>query len=192
MKVVAFNGSPRKDGNTATLLKTVCAALENEGIGTELVQLGGRPIHGCRACYRCMSTKDGRCAMDDDPLNEYLGMMAQADGILIGSPTYFADVTAETKCLIDRAGFAGRGHGTLFTRKVGAAVVSMRRAGAIHAFDTINHFFTINEMIVVGSSYWNVGIGQSPNGVGADDEGIHTMRTLGKNMAWVLKKTGGR
>jgi multimeric flavodoxin WrbA len=187
MKVVAFNGSPRREGNTAALLRHVLVELEAEGIETELVQVGGQPVRGCTACYKCFTDKNGRCAISGDVVNACIGKMAAADGILIGSPTYFADVTAETKALIDRAGMVGRANGDLYRRKAGAAVVAVRRAGALHAFDTINHFFFIEQMIVPGSSYWNIGVGREPGAVEADAEGVATMTTLGRNMAWLLK-----
>ncbi len=191
MKVLAFNGSGRKDGNTAILIRRVFAELEKEGISTELIQLAGLNIQGCAACYRCVAAKNRQCAVRDDAVNGFIARMAEADGIILGSPTYFADCTASMKALIDRAGFVSRANGQMFRRKVGAAVVSVRRAGAIHAFDTINHFFTINEMIVVGSSYWNVGIGRNAGDVEKDDEGVMTMARLGENMAWLLKRVAG-
>jgi multimeric flavodoxin WrbA len=188
MKVVAFNGSARKDGNTAILIRKVFAELEKEGITTELVQLAEKSIHGCRACYKCFSAQNKCCVFTDDAANECIARMCEADGIIIGSPTYFADCSAQTKALIDRAGFVVRANGELLRRKVGAAVVAVRRAGAIHAFDTINHFFTIGQMITVGSSYWNIGVGREPGEVEKDEEAMQTMVTLGKNMAWLLKK----
>jgi multimeric flavodoxin WrbA len=190
MKVVAFNGSARRDGNTAILVKTVFEELEKEGIATELVQLGRRDIRGCIACYKCADNLDQRCAVKHDIANECIEKMIEAHGIILASPTYFADVTAEMKALIDRAGMVAKRNNDLFRRKVGAAVVSVRRGGAIHTFDTINHFFFINQMIVPGSSYWNVGIGRQPGEVLEDEEGIGTMRTLGQNMAWLLKQIG--
>lgn len=191
MKVIAFNGSARKDGNTAILINYVFKELEAEGIATELVQLAGREIHGCRACFKCIEKKDGRCAVDDDYLNSCLEKMIEADGIILGSPTYFTDVTAEMKALIDRAGFVVRANDDLLRRKVGAAVVAVRRAGSIHVFDTINHFFLISQMIVPGSIYWNMGMGLRKGDVEKDEEGIRTMKVLGGNMAWLLKKLQG-
>lgn len=188
MKVIAFNGSARKDGNTAILLNYVLSELQNEGIETELLQLAGHEIRGCMACYKCFKNKDGRCVVDTDILNECVGKMFEADGILLGSPTYFSDVTTEMKALIDRAGFVTRANGHALKRKAGAAVVAVRRAGSIHAFDTINHFFLINQMIVPASSYWNIGIGREKGDVEKDEEGIQIMKTLGQNMAWLLKK----
>jgi multimeric flavodoxin WrbA len=164
----------------------VLEPIQARGIQTEVVQLGGSNIHGCRACYQCVKKKDGRCTHDDDIANDCIGKMIQADGIILGSPTYFADLTPETKALIDRAGFATRAGGDLLKRKVGAAVIAVRRAGEIHAFDSINHFFLINQMIVPGSCYWNVGIGREKGEVRKDEEGLRTMRVLGENMAWLL------
>ncbi len=188
MKVVAFNGSPRKEGNTALLLRRVLDELEREGIETELVHLAGHDIRGCTGCRKCADRRDGRCSRDDDMVNACLEKMVGASGILLGSPTYFADVTTEMKALIDRCGYVAKQNGDLFRRKVGAAVVAVRRAGATHAFDTMNHFFTISQMIVPGASYWNLGIGREKGDVEQDPEGLRTMKVLGENMAWLLKK----
>ena len=188
MKALAINGSPRNNGNTAVLLRKMLNELEIEGIATELIQLSGKKLNGCIACYKCFEAKNGRCAKDDDFANECIGKMREADAIILGSPTYFADCTAAMKALIERAGFVARANSDMFRRKVGAAVVSVRRAGAIHAFDSVNHFFTITQMIIIGSSYWNIGIGREKGEVEKDEEGLATMTTLGKNMAWVMKK----
>jgi len=191
MKVIAFNGSARQDGNTAILLRYVLAELETEGIESEMIQLSGKKMHGCLACRSCFARKDGRCAQKDDFGNECIARIAEADGVLLGSPTYVADVSPEIKALIDRACMVARANSGIFRRKVGAAVVAVRRAGAIHAFDTLNHFFLINEMIIPGSSYWNIGIGREKGEVENDAEGIQTMKDLGRNMAWLLKKIAG-
>lgn len=188
MRVIAFNGSARRDGNTALLIKQVLRELENAGIDTELIQLAGTRIQGCSACSECFETLDKRCVLTNDPINDYIAKMLNAEGVILGSPTYFADLTPELKALIDRAGMVARANGDMFQRKVGAAVVVMRRAGAIHAFDSINHFFFIGQMIVPGSNYWNIGIGRAVGEVQNDVEGLETMTTLGKNMAWLLKK----
>jgi multimeric flavodoxin WrbA len=188
MHVVAFNGSPRIGGNTERLLKHLLATLDEEGITTELVQIGGQKVHGCIACQKCFETQDARCVIEDDFVNDCIEKMAGADGIVIGSPTYFADLSTETKALIDRAGFVSMANGGLFARKVGAAVVAVRRAGGIHVYDSINHFFGISNMFTVGSSYWNLGFGLAPGDVEKDAEGIETMKNLGRNMAWLLKK----
>jgi multimeric flavodoxin WrbA len=191
MKVVAFNGSARKDGNTAILIREVFAELDAEGIKTEMIQMAGKTIHGCIACGKCFENKNQRCAIDNDFANECIEKMLEADGIILASPTYFGDVSTEMKALIDRAGFVARANPDMLKRKIGAAVVAVRRAGALHVFDSINHFFLIGQMIVVGSSYWNVGIGLAIGDVEQDQEGIETMRTLGRNMAWLLKKIHG-
>jgi len=191
MKVVAFNGSSRKNGNTGILLKTVMAELEAARIETELVDLAGKNLQGCIACYKCFKNKDKRCGGPKDELNNYLAKMIAADGILLGTPTYFADVSANMKALIERTGMISRANGDLLQRKVGAGVVAVRRAGAIHAFNSLNFFFFIGQMIVPGSSYWNLGIGREPGEVENDKEGMETMRTLGRNMAWLLTKLQG-
>ena len=191
MKVIAFNGSPRKDGNTHHLLTHVCDALEKEGVETELFQLGGQAIRGCMACYKCATNKNKQCSIKNDVLNTCIEKMLAADGILIGSPTYFCNVSTEVKALIDRAGIVVRTNGDLLKRKLGAAVVAVRRAGSTQVFDAINQFFTINQMIIPGSNYWNVGMGKAQGDVEKDEEGLTTMRILGENMAWLLKKVAG-
>ncbi|MBS0010659.1 MAG: flavodoxin family protein [Bacteroidales bacterium] len=192
MKVVAINGSPRKKGNTELLIREVLKVLEKKGIETEFIQLGGKKVKGCVACMICKEKKDGQCHKENDLLNKILKKMSAADGVLIGSPVYFSDITSETKALLDVAGYALRAAGNPLKRKAGAAVVAVRRAGAIHTFDSINHFFLINEMIIPGSSYWNIGIGKEKGDVLKDEEGLKTMRVLGENMAWLLKTTNGK
>jgi multimeric flavodoxin WrbA len=188
MKVVAFSGSARKNGNTAKLIRRVLRVLKEEGIKTELIQLAGKPIHGCSACRTCYTTKNERCNIEDDKINEYVQKMKKADGIIFGSPTYFSMMTPEMKALIDRTGYIARANDHLFKRKVGAAIVAVRRAGAIPTFDAINHFFLISQMIVPGSSYWNIGVGSKKGDVANDEEGMKTMEDLGRNMAWLIKK----
>ena len=190
MKVTAFNGSPRTEGNTALLIGHVFTALQNEGIETEMVPVGGNLLHGCIACYQCFARKDKRCAVADDSINSCIEKMLESDGIIIGSPTYFAALTPETKALMDRCGMVSRANGDMFKRKAGAAVVAARRAGAINVFDTINHFFTVGQMITPGSNYWNIGMGRNVGDVEQDEEGVATMKVLGENMAWLMKKIG--
>ncbi len=187
MKVIAINGSPKKNGNTNLLLNKVLDELKKEGIDTEIIQLGGKNIHGCTACQNCKKNKNKKCAIND-VFNDIFQKTIDADAIIIGSPTYFANVTTEVKAFIDRAGLVARGNGFLYKRKIGSAVVAVRRAGSIPVFDAINKLFFANEMIVPGSSYWNLGIGGAPGDVENDDEGITTMNNLGKNIAWLLKK----
>jgi len=188
VKVIAFNGSARKDGNTAALINLLFGELQKEGIETELYQLAGKKIRGCMACYKCFQNRNQRCSVTNDVLNECIEKMLEADGIILGSPTYFANVTTEIKALIDRAGLVAKANGEMFRRKVGAAVVAVRRAGSIHVFNSINHFFFISQMVVPGASYWNLGIGREKGDVEKDEEGIRTMKVLGENMAWLLKK----
>ena len=188
MKVLAFNGSPRKDGNTAILINHVFRELEKEGLETELVQLSGKKIHGCIACYKCFENKDQRCSVKDDFANECIEKMIKADGIILGSPVYFADVTAEMKALIDRAGFVSLANGGLYKNKAGASVVALRRTGGIHTLDSLNHFFLAGQMIIVGRA---IGIGRNIGEVEKDEEGIQMVKTLGQRMAWLLKKVSG-
>ena len=191
MKVTAFNGSARQDGNTSLLIKHVFETLQQEGIETELVHVGSGKVRGCIACYQCFARKDQRCAITDDIGNACIEKMLASDGIIIGSPTYFAAITPEAKALIDRCGMVARANDDMFKRKAGAAVVAVRRAGAIHVFDTINHFFSIGQMIIPSSSYWNIGVGRNIGDVEADEEGVKTMQVLGENMAWLLKRIAG-
>ncbi|MCG8698468.1 MAG: flavodoxin family protein [Bacteroidales bacterium] len=191
MNVIAINGSPRKDGNTSVLIEHVSRELEKEGINVEYFHLGGKRIQGCLACYKCFENKNKHCHNNSDILNELLDKMVAADGFIIGSPTYFSNVSAEIKALIDRAGLVAIANDHMFKRKVGTAVVVARRAGATDAFDAINKLFLINQMIVPGSHYWNLGMGLDRQDVKDDEEGLKTMKVLGENMAWLLKKVKG-
>jgi multimeric flavodoxin WrbA len=189
MKVIAFNGSPRKKGNTALLINRVFDELKKAGIETELVQLGAQNIKGCLGCLKCFDAADNTCvSRKDDILNDCFQKMLASDGIIIGSPTYFANVSSEVKALIDRAGMLSIANGYALKRKVGAAVVAVRRAGAANVFDAINKFFFINQLIVPGSVYWNLGVGREKEEAANDEEGLNTMKVLGENMAWLLKK----
>lgn len=187
MKAVAFNGSPRAGGNTELLLRKVLEPIAEAGIETEFVQVGGKQIRGCCACGKCMERKDKRCAITTDIINDCIEKMIGADVIICGSPTYFSDMTSEMKALVDRSGFVARVNGFLFARKIGAAVIAVRRAGAIHAFDSINHMFFINKMIMPGSTYWNLGFGLGKGDAAKDEEGIENMRDLGDTIAWLAK-----
>ena len=160
MKVVAFNGSARKDGNTAILVREVFQGLEQQGVETELVQLAGTRIKACLACYKCLENNDQHCSVKDDELNDYIDKMLAAEGIILASPTYIGDVTSIMKTLIDRAGMVARSNHNMLRLKVGSAISVATWAGAIHTFDSMNHFFLIGEMIVVGSSNWNLGFGR--------------------------------
>lgn len=188
MKVLAVNGSPRKGGNTETLIRTVFEVVENEGIETELIHIGGKIIRGCTACAKCWENKDEKCIVKGDDVNEYIQKVKEADAVILASPTYFANISSELKAFIDRVGMVAKANDDLFKRKLGSAVIAVRRSGSVHAFDSVNHFFLIGQMIVVGSSYWNNGVGMSPGEVKDDSEGMEIMRNLGKNIAWLLKK----
>ncbi len=188
MKVVAFNGSARKGGNTADMIKTVFKELEAEGIETELIELKGKTMKGCIACMKCFEKKDRKCVVKDDFMNECIEAMDKADGVILGSPTYFANVSPEIKALIDRAGMVALANDSMLARKVGAGVVAVRRGGAVQVFNALNSFFLIEQMIIPGSRYWNIGRGRDKGDFLNDDEGVATMEVLGKNMAWLMKK----
>jgi multimeric flavodoxin WrbA len=188
MKVIAFNGSPRTNGNTYQALAVVLDELEKNGVTTKMVNLCEQEIHGCRACGACFKNKDRECIMKDDKVNEYIDKIGRSDGLIIGSPVYFGTMSSQTKAFIDRVGYVNRANGDLFKRKVGAAVAVNRRAGALETFNTINNFFLIAQMVVPGSSYWNIGTALRQGEFEKDVEGVNTMRTLGQNIAWVLQK----
>jgi len=189
MKIIGINGSPRKAGNTYRMLEAVAGELQKSGIETELVQVGGSDIRGCRSCYACIEKKDSRCSTANDCFNGIFEKMLDADGLILASPTYFADITPELKALIDRSGFVARANGGLFRHKVGAGVVSLRRGGSIHAFDSINHLFQISQMFIVGSTYWNLGFGgRNGDEVENDREAMDNMRDLAQSMAMLLDR----
>jgi multimeric flavodoxin WrbA len=185
MKVVLFNGSPRKNGNTQHCLNVVMEELKKEGIECDYNWIGMEKLRGCTACMKCVENGDNQCVLKGDNMNDYIEKMIAADGIILGSPTYFADLATNIKALIERAGYATGGK---LKHKVGASVLAVRRAGATHAFSSINYFFLIKQMFVVGSSYWNLGVGREPGEVMEDEEGIRTFKNLGKNFAFLLKK----
>ena len=187
-KVLMINGSPRPNGNTFHELEMLKETFESEGIEAEICQLGGKDTKMCKACYSCKKT--GKCFQEDPLFDEICAKMIEADGIIIGSPTYYADVSAETKAFMDRCGFVYGSRGKL-ARKFGAAVVTARRGGAIHVFDSINHFYLMNNVIVVGSSYWNDGYDPqcTKDEVLQDEECKRTMKNLALNMSWLIKST---
>jgi multimeric flavodoxin WrbA len=187
MNAIAINGSPRKGGNTEHLLKTVLDELAAAGWETELEKVGGTAIRGCLACGKCFETKDKQCATKKDKFNEIFLKMFMADAIILGSPTYFAAVSADLKALIERAGYLAYANNHAFSGKIGAAVVAVRRGGATHAFDTINHMFQMSRMIIPCSTYWNMGFGKNKGEVLEDAEGLANMRHLGKAIDWLGK-----
>lgn len=192
MKALAINGSPRKGGNTEILLRAVLKPLTAEGWETELIHLGGKKIRGCSACEQCFEIKNCRCALDNDAFNGVMDKMVSARAVIVGSPTYFTDVTAETKALLDRAGFVALANGGLFRGKIAAAVVAVRRGGGTHVFDTINHMFLMSGAIVPGSTYWNLGFGLERGDVSADGEALRNMDDLGRIIAWLGSCLDGR
>jgi len=185
MKVLGINASARKDGNTAILIRTVFEELEAAGIETELVQFSGQVIEPCKACWACGGQKN--CVHRKDMFRDVFEKMAEADGILLGSPVYSANVSANMQAFLERAAVVGDMNPGVFTHKVGAAVAAARRGGALQAVDAMNHFFLNHEMYVVGSVYWNMAYGQMPRDVLKDEEGIANMKNLGQNMAFLLK-----
>jgi multimeric flavodoxin WrbA len=187
MKAVAINGSPRKGGNTEMLLRQVLAPLSETGWDVEFVQLGGKSIRGCQACYQCFKKKNSRCSQENDFFNECMEKMINADAIILGSPTYFTDVSTEMKALLDRAGLVALANGGLFRGKIGASVVAVRRGGGTHAFDTMNHMFLMSGAIIPGSTYWNLGFGLEKGDVAKDDEAARNMKDLGQTIAWLGK-----
>ena len=186
-KVLAINGSPRKSGNTAHMLQTVLDICKASGHETELYQAGGREVRGCTACLSCRKTHVGQCAIDDW-IGELYPKMVAADAIVLGSPTYFSDLTPEIKAVIDRTGYISRNGGMTFSRKIGAGVSAVRRAGALHTLNSMNHFFLINDMIVPGSTYWNMSLCRDLGEYAADAEGVKTMERLGENILWLLDR----
>lgn len=189
MKVVAVSGSARRGGNTAALIEVALEPLRAEGHDCSLIETAGREIRGCTACGRCREVRDAQCHGRQDFGNEIISEIYSADAVIFASPTYFADVSSEMKAIIDRAGYVARSQPEVLSRKPGAALVAVRRGGAIHALDTMNHFFLISDMILIGSSYWNIGIGGGKGEVTDDAEGIATARRLGENLAWFLGRS---
>jgi multimeric flavodoxin WrbA len=190
MRAVGFNGSPRPKGNTYHALSIVLDELKAAGIETEIVQTGGLTLHGCKACLKCREARDRRCHGWDDDMPPLIEKLLSADIVLIGSPTYFSSMTSETKALIDRGGYVAGANGNPLRRKIGAAVVAVRRAGGNVVFAEINYFFLIKEMIVPGSTYWNLGVAMRPGDVLKDEEGVQTFRNLGRNIVWLAGKLG--
>lgn len=187
MKVVAFNGSPHKKGNTYNAIETVAKELEKEGIEVEIVHVGNKAIRGCMACGGCSRNQNERCVLDKDEVNEWIQKMKEADGIILGSPVYYSAIAGTMKSFLDRAFYVASSNGGMFRHKVGASVVAVRRSGGIPVFDQLNNYINYSEMIMPTSNYWNVAYGTAPGEVTQDEEGMQIMRVLGKNMAWMMK-----
>lgn len=187
MKAVAINGSPRKDGNTFSMLNKVLGRLEEHGVETKIIQVGGTNIHGCRACWACKKMKNGKCVCNDDIFNEIVGDAIDADIIILGTPSYYSDMTSELKAFIDRFGLVASAIGAL-KHKIGAGIVAQRRGGGVAIQSTLHHMFLMNEMIIVGSTYWNIGFGREKGEVNNDDEAMANMENLADNIFWTLEK----
>lgn len=187
MKVVAFNGSPHKEGNTYHALQVVGKELQNAGIDFEIIHVGNQTVRGCAACNQCAKTQNAQCAIKSDPVNEWISAMQAADGILLGSPVHFSGVAGTMKSFLDRAFYVHSTNGGLFRHKVGAAVVAVRRSGGSSTFDALNHYLNYAEMFMPATNYWNVIHGTAPGEVHADEEGVQIMRVLGKNMAYLMQ-----
>lgn len=188
MKVVAINGSPRKGGNTEIMLNAVLEPIREAGVETKIIQVGGKNIHGCRGCWACQKLQNRKCAFSDDILNDLLEDLFSADAIIFGTPSYFSDMTAELKALIDRAGVVALANGKLFRHKAGAAVIAQRRGGDTHIQASIHHMMLMSEMIIPGSTYWNFGFGRDKGEIAADAEAMANMRNLGENMLMLIQK----
>jgi len=184
MYAIAVNGSPRAGGNTEIMLNEVLKPLKERGWETELVKVGGTAIRGCVACYKCFENKNNCCVLKDN-FNEIHARLLKADAMILGSPVYFAAVSADLKALLERAGMVAIANGNAFAGKIGAAVVAVRRGGATHVFDSINHMFQMSRMIVPGSTYWNMGIGREKEDVLNDEEGLRNMNHLGRTIGWL-------
>lgn len=191
MRAIAICGSPRKGGNTEILLKTCLDTLKARGIDIELVQLSGKDIKPCRACMTCFQKKDKRCAIKDDDFHPVFEKMLAADIIICGSPVYFGSATPNLMALLDRAGFINRACGGPLSRKIGGPVVVARRAGQNFTYAQLLFWFMLAEMVVPGSSYWNIAFGLKPGEVTADKEGLETMQRFAENLAWLAEKLVG-
>lgn len=184
MKVVAFNGSPKKEGNTYQAIKMVADELEKENVEVEIVHVGNKGIRGCMACGACFRNRDERCIIDDE-VNEWIQKMKEADGIIISSPVYYSGINGTMKCFLDRAFYVAGNK--MLRHKVGASVVAVRRSGGVPTFNQLNNYINYAEMVMPSTNYWNVIHGAKPGEVQEDEEGKQIMRVLGKNMAWLIK-----
>lgn len=187
MKVIAINGSPHPQGNTYLALKTVGEELIKENIEFEILQIGSQPIHGCMACNACYKNRNEQCVITNDPLNELIQKMKDADGILLGSPVHYSGITGTMKCFLDRAFYVAGANKDWFRHKVGAAIVAVRRSGGSSTLDGLNHYLSYAEMLISTSNYWNIIHGLKKGEVLQDEEGVQIMQVLGRNMAWLLK-----
>lgn len=188
MKAVAINGSPRKDGNTEIMLKKVLETLEKHNVETKFIQIGGQNIHGCRGCWACRKNQNRKCVFNDDILNNILEDVYSADVIILGTPSYFSDMTPEMKAFIDRVGVVALSNGKLLKHKIGTGIIAQRRGGGTSIQASLNHMFLMSEMIIPGSTYWNLGFGKDKGEVSEDTEAMENMVNLGENIFWLLNK----
>jgi len=186
--IVAICGSPRKGGNTETLVKVALEAAKKEGVKTKFISLRGKKLRGCIACFKCLEKKDSKCHGPRDGFHPIFEEIKKADGLILASPVYFASATAEIKAVMDRAGMTSKANAELLAGKAGGPIVAARRAGGVNTYSQLAMFWPINGMILVGSTYWNVGFGLSPGDVNKDEEGLVTVETFGSNLAKLLKK----
>jgi multimeric flavodoxin WrbA len=187
MKVVAFNGSPKKNGNTYKSIEIVAKELEKENIEVEIIHVGNKLIRGCLACGGCSKNMNERCIIDNDEVNEWVAKMKEADGIILGSPVHYSAIAGTMKSFLDRAFLVTSVNKGMLRHKVGASVVAVRRSGGVPVFDQLNNYINYSEMLMPTSNYWNVAYGRTPDEVLKDDEGMQIMRVLGKNMSWLMK-----
>ncbi|WFD11952.1 flavodoxin family protein [Tepidibacter hydrothermalis] len=187
MKVVAFNGSPKKEGNTYHAIKIVTKELEKENIDIEIIHVGNKSIRGCTACGQCIKNKNEKCVLQGDEVNEWIQKMKEADGIILGSPVYYSSISGTMKAFLDRAFYVTGVNDSILRHKVGASVVAVRRSGGLTTFNELNNYINYSEMVMPNSNYWNVIHGTKPGEALKDEEGVQIMRVLGKNMAWCLK-----
>jgi multimeric flavodoxin WrbA len=187
MKVIAINGSPHAQGNTARALAILGESLGSEGIGLEVIQVGDKAVRGCTGCGECGRRRDGTCIFNDDPVNEAIARMRGAEGIVLASPVHYSGVAGAMKSFLDRAFYVAGSSGGLFRHKAGAALVAVRRSGGSSALDCLYHYLTYSEMLLATSNYWNIVHGAAPGEVDQDAEGVQIVRVLGANLAWILK-----
>lgn len=187
MKVVAFNGSPNKEGNTYHAIKMVAEELTKEGVEVEILHVGNKVIRGCTACGGCARNQNEKCVLPGDEVNEWIQKMKEADGIILGSPVHYSAIGGTMKSFLDRAFYVTGVNQSMLRHKVGASVVAVRRSGGVTTFDQLNNYINYSEMLMPTSNYWNVIHGRTPGEAEQDEEGKQIMRLLGKNMAWLMK-----
>ena len=187
MKVIAINGSPNNKGNTWFALKTTGDVIISEGIDFEIIHIGHKSIHGCLACRKCFENKDSCCSIRNDSFNDHIPAIKEADGIILGSPVYYAGIAGTMKCFLDRLFYVSAANGNWMRHKIGASVVAVRRSGGSNTWNSLNYYLTISEMTVASSNYWNIIHGMKEGEAEHDAEGVQVMQILGANMAWLLK-----